>query len=152
MQTIDWNAVSAIANGVMALTAVIAALYALKQYRQSVRLQEIQQILEMYRGADALITRIHKEFDQDEQVDFTEEQLRSVINLVDVHERLISERLLSPRVVEFYLDFIDIGRGIDKPNAFHSGVKRFLQENQEEYRHLINALRCRENTKALTEW
>ncbi|TBB27330.1 hypothetical protein ELH48_09295 [Rhizobium ruizarguesonis] len=152
MQTIDWDAVSALADAVMALTAIFAALYVLKQYRQSVRLQEIQQILDMYRDADSILNRVTTEFQQNNQVDFTESQLRSVINLIDVHERLISQRLLSTRVSNFYYDFLDIGRGSDKTNSFHSGVNRFLQENQDEYRHLINSLKSRESTKSLTEW
>lgn len=152
MQPVDWNAVSAIANVVMALTAIVAALYALKQYRHSVHLQELQQMLEMYRYADALLHRLVTEVAQNEQERPTEHQVRSVLNMLSVHERLISGRLFSTRVEQFYREMISIGSHIDMDNPFSQAIKEVLQNNQDEFRLLIASLRSRPNTSPLTEW
>ncbi|MCO5962355.1 hypothetical protein [Sinorhizobium meliloti] len=148
----DWNAISALANVVMALTAIVAALYALKQYRHSVHLQELQQMLEMYRYADALLHRLVTEVTENGQERPTEHQARSVLNMLSVHERLISDRLFSSRVEQFYREMITIGPHVDMNNPFSQVIKEILRNNQEEFRHLIVSLRAHPDTSPLTEW
>ncbi|MGO8086476.1 hypothetical protein AB9E29_05010 [Rhizobium leguminosarum] len=143
MENLNWNMVSAIANVVMASTAVVAAVYALMQHRHSVKLQQHHEILDLYRASTDLHSQLPKS-------DFGEEHIEAILNLFDVHERLIADGLLSKRAEQFYREFISIGSA---DNAdFLRDVRAMLKGSQEDYRHLIVALKKNAKTRPFTEW
>ncbi|TAV98497.1 hypothetical protein ELI24_08925 [Rhizobium ruizarguesonis] len=143
MPNLDWNMISAIANTVMASTAVVAAGYALMQHRHSVKLQEHHEILDLYRTSTELHSKLPKK-------EYGEDHIEAILNLFDVHERLIADGLLSERAERFYRDFISIGSAEDAD--FLRDVRAMLKGNQQEYRHLIVALKKNAKTQPFTEW
>ncbi|NTG48585.1 hypothetical protein G6M04_14425 [Agrobacterium rhizogenes] len=147
-----WDAVSAISDVVVALTAVVAAIYALKQYRHSVKLQEVQQMLEMYRNVESLVVRTEADMQHNGLDRPTESHIRSLLNLIVVHERIVSEGLFSSRVEQFYRDVVTISNKVDPSQPFAIAIREVLRANQEEYSALIDVLRSRDNTRPLTEW
>ncbi len=141
-----WEIASAIANVVMAATAVIAAWYALRQYRSSVRIQEMDQILSMYR-ATAEVMR------QGDGQDFNHALIRDAMNLLETHERLIAQDLLSKRAIDFYRDAISINDDFENISPKNLRLIRDVLGNDKRgYRHLIAALRSRDETKYIIDW
>lgn len=146
MNAVDWNIVSAIANVVMAATAVIAAWYALRQYRSSLRLQEMEQITSMYQATADVMRQVEgKEFDH--------ATMRDALNLLETHERLIANGLLTKRATEFYRDAISINDEFGNiPLKNLRLIRDVLERDKRGYRHLIAALRGREETKYIIDW
>ncbi|MGR9477004.1 hypothetical protein [Rhizobium leguminosarum] len=143
MENLNWDMVSAIANVAMASTAVVAAVYALMQHRHSVKLQEHHEILDLYRASTDLHSKLPR-------TEFGEEHIEAILNLFDVHERLIADGLLSKRAEQFYREFISIGSADDAD--FLRDVRAMLKGSQEDYRHLIAALKKNAKTRPFTEW
>ncbi len=146
MNAIDWNVVSAIANVVMAATAVCAAWYALRQYRSSLRLQEMEQITNMYRTTAEVMR-------QADGKEFNHAIMRDALNLLETHERLIANGLVSKRAVEFYRDAISINDEFGDISRKNLALMRDVLSNDKRgYRHLIAALKKRKETRYIIEW
>ncbi len=146
MGSIDWDIVSGCADVVMAATAIIAAWYALRQYSVSVRLHEIEQITTMYRvTADVMRQGEVKGFDRS--------SIREALNVLEIHERLIANGLLSKTAVTFYRDAISINEHFGEIPAKNLNLIRDVLENDKHgYRHLIAALKAGETTRYIINW
>lgn len=142
---IDWNMVSAVANCVMAATAVIAAWYALRQYRASIKLHELDQILRMYSSTTDVMNQIEQNWNH--------ERMREALNVLELHERLISYKLLSVRAITFYRDAISINEDVSDiadPNL--TIIRDVLSSDKRGYRHLIAALKGSKHTDYIINW
>ncbi len=146
MTEIDWNMVSALANIVMATTAVVAAWYALRQFRASVKTSELEQILAMYSStAQVMANNEGKEFDRD--------RIREAMNLLETHERLIAHGLLSKTAASFYRDAVSINEDITSiPDNTLALIRDVLSNDPRGYRHLIASLRKNEVTRYIINW
>lgn len=146
MAQIDWNMVAACANVVIATTAVVAAWYALRQYRYALRVQDVTQVLSMYQ-AFRDVSREREESPLDEQT------MSEVVDLLEVHERLLAHNLLSKHAINFYRDAISIHHTLsDVPEPQLSLLRKILRNDQTGYRHLIHTLKSNTKTKYITDW
>ncbi|WP_421361795.1 hypothetical protein [Agrobacterium rosae] len=146
MDGINWEIVSALANVVMAMTAVIAAWYALRQYRASVRIQELEQIDNIYRSAvDVVVNNPSKEWDFG--------SMKRVIDYLETQERRIAYGLISARAVEFYRDAASINDDfVDIPADNLKLIRSILQADLRGYRHLIASLQKNPKTAYIVNW
>lgn len=145
MIDIDWNMISALANVIMAATAVIAAWYALRQFRASVKRSELEQIIEMYSSTAQVMAKSGGEWDRS--------RMREALNLLETHERLIAAGLLSKAAAAFYRDAVSINE--DLPNIPEENlrlIRDVLSGDPHGYRHLIASLRNNEVTKYIVNW
>jgi hypothetical protein len=146
--SMNWDMVAASANVMIATTAVVAAWYALRQYRYALRVQEMSQILAMHQAVTDL-TRRHT---GEGKSALNREGIVEALNLMEVHERLISEGLLSQRAIRFYRDAIaisdDFGSIEDETSAI---VRDVLRSELKSYKHLVAALRKRDETRYLVD-
>lgn len=147
MDRIDWDTISACANVVMAATAVIAAWYALRQFRWSIRLHEIDQITRMYKSTDEVMRRGGKGDGWDRA------KMRDALNLLELHERLIANGLLSNNAVEFYRDAISINEDLTNiPDDNLILIRNILSNDSRGYRHLIASLKRNDSTTYIINW
>jgi hypothetical protein len=143
LDKVNWDAVSAIANVVVALTAVIAASYAFLQHLHALRAKEYSDLLDLFKSSQALQSRLPKD-------NFDEHQVEEILNHLEVYERLISERLLSRRARDFYREFITIGDVENIP--FREIVRILLKGDQKGYRHLIAAFKDQDENHPFIQW
>jgi|GEM_PF-6886947 len=130
---VDWQMVSAIADTVVAFTAVVAAGYGLQQYRHAVRSQEIDRAYELYRS----IQEIYRDVQNEPEL----HHLRSVLDLMEINEGLIAEGVLSKRTAEFYRDAADLeGDLLTLPPEVIETIKALIRNNPRHYRHLTTFL------------
>ncbi|MCL6653490.1 hypothetical protein A6R70_14450 [Agrobacterium rubi] len=141
---VNWDMVSALANVVMASTAILAAWYALKQYKHSVDIQELTQMLEMYRDATKVLS-------ESEVKPLTEEKVRSVLNLLETYERLIANGFFSDRAKEFYLEFVALSHSPTPDHAFTKFTRNAFAESSKEYRYLIKSLKAEDKFRPYFE-
>lgn len=141
-----WEIASACANIVMAVTAVIAAIYALWQYRSSIKIQELDQIVTMYQSTVSVVK-------QSQSAGWSEQTMGDVLNLLEIHERLIALKLLSANAVSFYRDAASINEDLHNIEDDQLGLMRqVLSGDPRGYRHLIASLRANEHTKYIVDW
>lgn len=145
MQCVNWDAVSACANVLMALTALVAAIYALKQYRHSLKVQEMSQVVGMHQSLAAFFAAAASK-DPDEH---TIEQL---FIMMELHERLIANGFLSSMSAQFYRDAMGIGDDFSVDERFVDVMREVLKRNEHAYTHVIKLLRNGKKTKVLVEW
>ncbi|KQY20236.1 hypothetical protein ASD32_07155 [Rhizobium sp. Root483D2] len=138
--------VAACANAVIATTAVIAAWYALRQYRYAVRIQDINQVLLMYQA--------FRDMSRHTVDDSLNERLMTeVIDLLTVHERLLAEKLLSKHATSFYRDAVaiqDTFSDVDQPQL--DLLRKILRSDTNVYRHFIATLKSNAKTNYIVNW
>ena len=146
MANINWDMVSAIANVVMAATALVAAAYALKQYRASTRIQELEQINNIQKSTvDIMAKAAIGEWG------FAE--MKVVIDHLEFQERRVAYGLLSKRAVEFYRDAMSINHEfVDIPEENLKLIRAVLTTDIRGYRHLIKSLKTNPKTAYIINW
>lgn len=125
--------VSAIADTIVALTAVIAAVYGLQQYRHSVRSQEIDRAYELHRSIQDIY--------RDAQGEPNVLHLRAILDLIEVNEMLVAEGTLSKRTAKFYRDLADFEEDLSTiPPEIVQAIRSLIRNNPRHYRYLTATL------------
>jgi hypothetical protein len=146
MDSINWDVVSALANVVMAITAIVAAFYALRQYRASVRIHELEQLDNIFKSAIDAVTN-----DPPQQWDFA--SMKRVIDHLELQERRIAYGLFSGRMVDFYRDAASINdEFVDIPDENLKIIRSILQGDLKGYRHIIASLQKSPKTAYIINW
>ncbi|MDQ1185370.1 hypothetical protein [Agrobacterium larrymoorei] len=146
MISINWDMVSALANVVMAITAVVAAAYALLQYRASTRIQELEQINSIYKSTVDVMSKASTG-----KLGFAE--IKLVIDHLELQERRIENGLLTKRAVEFYRDAMSINdQFVDIPDENLKVIRAVLTADLRGYRHIIKALKKNSKTSYIIDW
>jgi len=145
MDQINWNMVAACANVVIATTAVVAAWYALRQYRYAVRSQEMAQILEIY--------KTHSSFSNKAASDAPSEPIIEDILLhFEMQERAIDAKMLSRTAMAFYQDIFDINDLSRANDEALNMVRSILERDKKTYKTVIERLKGSEKTKHIINW
>ncbi|MDX0427376.1 hypothetical protein GOL30_23305 [Sinorhizobium medicae] len=132
--TIDPQWVSAMADAVVAGTAVVAAVYGLRQYTHSVRSQEIDRAYELHRSV--------QEIYRDAQSEPNALHLRGLLDLMELNERLIAEGALSKRTAQFYRDIAGFDEDLSTlPAEVIQIIKSLIRNNPKSYKHLTATLK-----------
>jgi hypothetical protein len=138
--------VAACANVVIAITAVVAAWYALRQYRYAVQIQDLNQVLTMYQAFRDLSQNATDQ-------PLSEKIAAEALELLEVHERLLAEKLLSKHATNFYRDVVSIHDTFsDMPPKQLAIVRKILTEDVRGYRHLITTFKSDDRTKYIVNW
>jgi len=145
MPQTDWNMVAACANVVIATTAVVAAWYALRQYRYSVRSQELTQILEIYKTHTSFNNKVTSGAPD-------EAMLVDILLHFEMQERAIDAKILSKPAMDFYNDLFAI-EGLSVAKGQHLTMLRsILHTDQETYKMVIHKLKTNQKTRFIINW
>lgn len=86
-------------NGIMALTAVIAAVYGLKQYSQSVRVDEANLLMDIHRRSDEFVDRI-------ERVEDVGRKISILLDATELHVAIYNRRVFKGECQKLLYDLI----------------------------------------------
>lgn len=146
MDTINWGAVSALADVVMAITAIVAAVYALVQYRSAINLNELNQLTNMHHAMADVDRRVEKE-------GLNQGLATEILNLLELHQRAIDHGLMSKNAVNFFREAVTLRWDENEMSSDSVDLLRAaLSHDEPSYKHLIAALKANTKTSFIVNW